>query len=70
MSQEYLISQAMTDYFGLESFLFQYDCFNQINLINILARHFIMEYLNDAVQQLLESKNSNSKIGVMEFFLE
>jgi len=29
-----------------------------------------MEYLNDSVEQLLEVKNSNPKIDVMEFFTE
>ena len=34
------------------------------------ARNYIMEYLNDSVQQLLETKNSNPKIDVLEFFTE
>jgi hypothetical protein len=29
-----------------------------------------MEYLNDSVQQLLEAKNTNPKINVIEFFTE
>jgi hypothetical protein len=29
-----------------------------------------MEYLNDSVQQLLETKNTNPRINVIEFFTE
>jgi hypothetical protein len=29
-----------------------------------------MEYLNDSVEQLLEVKNANPKIDIMEFFTE
>lgn len=34
------------------------------------ARNYIMEYLNDSVQQLLDIRNSNPKIEVLEFFTE
>ena len=29
-----------------------------------------MEYLNDAVEQLLELKNNNQKVEIMEYFTE
>jgi hypothetical protein len=35
-----------------------------------LARHYIKEYLNDSVNQLLLVKNTTPKLDVMEFFLE
>lgn len=37
---------------------------------NYLARNYIMEYLNDSVQQLLDIRNSNPKIDILEFFGE
>ncbi len=37
---------------------------------NYLVRNYIMEYLNDSINQLLETKNSNPKIDVLDFFTE
>ncbi len=37
---------------------------------NYLARNYIMDYLNDSVQQLLDIRNANPKIDVLEFFAE
>ncbi|RNA16184.1 hypothetical protein BpHYR1_016335 [Brachionus plicatilis] len=37
---------------------------------NYITRNHIMEYLNDSVEQLLELKNIDPKIDVLEFFTE
>ncbi|CAF0775645.1 unnamed protein product [Brachionus calyciflorus] len=37
---------------------------------NYISRNFIMEYLNDSVEQLLEIKNIDPKIDVLEYFTE
>jgi hypothetical protein len=37
---------------------------------NYLTHHFIMDYLNDCVQQILDAKNQSSKLNVLGFFTE